>query len=287
MADAVWYYSQGDKQQGPVTAAQLKQLAASGQIKAVDLVWKDGMEDWAPAAQVEGLFPKPGDAPVPAPASPPSGGAPAIQTRPATPGRWSSSSANPPGGKSPLAIFEVLRYTRPVAQPLLLVGLFFVLVSKGCDSISQRSIAAAQANKSLAEFEFNDKFDRDLARLNEELAEARRNDSSKVADIQKEIDELNQDRQEQRQKLERGAWRDLEYKARTAQLNYAYWAYWREVLFVFGTLLLAFGLLACGFTGQGAEKWVCLIILAIIIYSIYLGMASGNVLGDMLLRRGN
>src|SRR4051812_34881498 len=57
-----WYYSQGGQQVGPVTSEQLKGLAASGQITPADLVWKDGMPEWTPAARVKGLF---AAAPVP------------------------------------------------------------------------------------------------------------------------------------------------------------------------------------------------------------------------------
>jgi hypothetical protein len=51
-----WHYSSNGQQLGPVNSAQLKQLAASGQLQASDMVWKDGMADWAPASRIKGLF---------------------------------------------------------------------------------------------------------------------------------------------------------------------------------------------------------------------------------------
>jgi hypothetical protein len=51
-----WHYSSNGQQLGPVTSAQLKQLAGSGQLQASDMVWKDGMADWAPASRIKGLF---------------------------------------------------------------------------------------------------------------------------------------------------------------------------------------------------------------------------------------
>ena len=51
-----WYYSVDGDRQGPVSAADLKKLADAGTLKAADLVWKDGMTDWAPAKSVKGLF---------------------------------------------------------------------------------------------------------------------------------------------------------------------------------------------------------------------------------------
>ena len=51
-----WYYSVDGDRQGPVSAADLKKLAEAGSLKATDLVWKDGMADWAQAKTVKGLF---------------------------------------------------------------------------------------------------------------------------------------------------------------------------------------------------------------------------------------
>lgn len=53
-----WYFSKGDQKQGPVATEQLKELAASGAITPADLVWKDGMAQWAKAGSVKGLFPE-------------------------------------------------------------------------------------------------------------------------------------------------------------------------------------------------------------------------------------
>ena len=53
-----WHYTlNGQPTAVPVNAAQLKQLAVSGQLKPTDLVWQDGMLEWAPASSVKGLFP--------------------------------------------------------------------------------------------------------------------------------------------------------------------------------------------------------------------------------------
>jgi TM2 domain-containing membrane protein YozV len=51
-----WYYSVDGDRQGPVAAAELKKLADAGTLKPTDLVWKDGMADWAPAKSIKGLF---------------------------------------------------------------------------------------------------------------------------------------------------------------------------------------------------------------------------------------
>jgi hypothetical protein len=58
MAITEWHYTiNGQPAAVPVNAAQLKQLAESGQLKPTDLVWQDGMLEWSPAGSIKGLFP--------------------------------------------------------------------------------------------------------------------------------------------------------------------------------------------------------------------------------------
>lgn len=59
----LWYFTSEGKQMEPVTAAELKQLASSGYLKANDLVWKEGMSAWAKASTLKGLFPEGAAAP--------------------------------------------------------------------------------------------------------------------------------------------------------------------------------------------------------------------------------
>jgi TM2 domain-containing membrane protein YozV len=64
-----WFYAVDGDRQGPVSAAELKKLADAGNLKAGDLVWKEGMADWAPAKSIKGLFTAaatPATAPAPA-----------------------------------------------------------------------------------------------------------------------------------------------------------------------------------------------------------------------------
>lgn len=52
-----WYYATGGQQQGPVDAEVLRQLMAMGQLQPADLVWRQGMENWQPAASIPDLIP--------------------------------------------------------------------------------------------------------------------------------------------------------------------------------------------------------------------------------------
>lgn len=53
---AQWYYTKGEERQGPVSSEELKSLAQSGALAPEDLVWKEGMDEWRPAASLKGLF---------------------------------------------------------------------------------------------------------------------------------------------------------------------------------------------------------------------------------------
>jgi uncharacterized RDD family membrane protein YckC len=66
MANGEWYYAAGGQQQGPVPLESLKQMLSSGQVQPGDLVWSQGMPNWAAANTVPGLV----DAAAPAAAAP-------------------------------------------------------------------------------------------------------------------------------------------------------------------------------------------------------------------------
>jgi hypothetical protein len=49
---AEWYYSHDGQRHGPVSFDELKPLVVSGQLLSTDLVWKQGMPNWALANTV-------------------------------------------------------------------------------------------------------------------------------------------------------------------------------------------------------------------------------------------
>ncbi|HTM55301.1 MAG TPA: DUF4339 domain-containing protein [Pirellulales bacterium] len=69
MAETQWYYARNDQQYGPVSAADLKQLAEAGQLSPNDLLWREGMDAWTTAVNLRGLFAEdaatPGSRPAP------------------------------------------------------------------------------------------------------------------------------------------------------------------------------------------------------------------------------
>jgi hypothetical protein len=52
-----WYVMQGDQQLGPYTGEQLVAYATEGNIARESLIWAEGLENWMPAGEVEGVFP--------------------------------------------------------------------------------------------------------------------------------------------------------------------------------------------------------------------------------------
>jgi hypothetical protein len=51
-----WHYGRGADITGPVSGAELSDLATSGRLRPTDTVWEDGVEAGVPAGQVEYLF---------------------------------------------------------------------------------------------------------------------------------------------------------------------------------------------------------------------------------------
>lgn len=94
--DQQWYYSQNGQKHGPISSAELKQLAAAGKLQPTDLIWKEGMAKWAAARSVKGLFPA--EAP----------------STPAAPAAATASKAAP--GSAPARVEEVVE-AQPAASP--------------------------------------------------------------------------------------------------------------------------------------------------------------------------
>lgn len=259
MSDAVWYYAQNDDEKGPVTPAQLKTLAKSGVLKPDDLVWKDGMEDWTPAVEIRGLIAAgsgsssadaamrpPGTASTTTPNPTSVTGSQPMTPVPMKPpqkpeGRWSDSP--PPSANDSTANLKTsrplsktdssgpLQYSRWIGLGLTLFGLLIALTARGCDSISSRYMTALSEN----------------VESTESLA-------TPIGDT-----------------TSAGKAKELREDFIQKQASSSMWGVWRQSAFLFGSLLLSAGLLAVGVTGQGAERWMGFVMLALIILSLYIG----------------
>jgi hypothetical protein len=54
---ADWYMTRQGKKYGPFTEEKLRELASTNRLLPNDLVWKQGMAQWATAGTVQSLFP--------------------------------------------------------------------------------------------------------------------------------------------------------------------------------------------------------------------------------------
>lgn len=62
-----WYFTREGARLGPVTLAELRAKVGDGTLNPrLDLVWTQGMADWKPAGEIDGLFERP---PLPPPIS--------------------------------------------------------------------------------------------------------------------------------------------------------------------------------------------------------------------------
>jgi hypothetical protein len=186
-------------------------------------------------------MPQPGGPPAPptptAPGAPPGFGAPPE-------GAFTDISAGmgAPGGvnvRRPSSFDLQTTANWFVGKPLLFLGLVLVLFGRGCDAIGMRSVGRTKA----------------------QFQEA-------VLD-EKKKSEGKDKKEPSEQDLKR--LKDLGDTADRAMLYHAMWSYWYVWVFVFGTLLLMTGLLLVAFFGQGPERWVAYIIIAIVSFSIYVG----------------
>lgn len=105
---AGWYYIEQGQQCGPLTDDELRERVAAGTLRPEDYVWTEGMADWVPASQIQGLQ-WPGSATPPPP--PP-------QHRPAPEfGGTPTGDLNlPRGGLSPVSAQEIERATSAPAN---------------------------------------------------------------------------------------------------------------------------------------------------------------------------
>lgn len=269
MSDPIWYYARGDSEQGPISTAQIKALAAAGALRREDLVWKEGMENWLPARDVDELFPTK--------KKEPSSGKkePTFRTEDGD----NSTSPQParPSSPRPHAAVEldVPQMTRWVGRALVILGMLIVLMSRGCDSLGLRRVARLQAIADSSEAEFQRQWQREKAKLEDEQLALNTKSSRSQADRQRlqklseEITDLDNSKRDEQLRLQRGTWQSQKDRATTADAENRMWSYWRRTGFLFGTMALALGLLAVTSTSEGPERWISLVMLAVLLYSVY------------------
>lgn len=129
-----WFYSKNGTQLGPVSEQELSDKARSGEVSASDLVWKEGMSDWKPLAQVPEFGGVATQVPAPVAASP-SGNASMAQ-----PAAYTSSQAHP---NIPNYLWQSIVATVLCCMPFGVVAIVFA--AKVDSLVARGDLAGAQA----------------------------------------------------------------------------------------------------------------------------------------------
>ena len=185
-----------------------------------------------------------------------------------------------------------------LGKPLLFFGLILAVFGRGCDATGMRSVARANANYSQQRVLFELDWEAKMSPIDGKIQKKRKEASDlqqvmfkqkqeeaeanrkKMDEINKDLESLNKDRSklEGDRTLARidatDKWRPYREAALKAESGHSMWAYFNEIAFILGTLALIVGLLTIGFTGEGAERWIAYIMIAIVTFSIYVGGAA-------------
>jgi len=85
---------------------------------------------------------------------------------------------------------------------------------------------------------------------------------------------LSGDRAQAEQSRQVGLWQDLEDQRINALARHGMRLYWYEFWFWIGAAGLAVGLFAVGINGRGAQRWVCLTLLALLVLMVFGGQVG-------------
>jgi len=190
---------------------------------------------------------------------------------PASPNRaehWKTS----PGLASDLGRLSLL-----AGRPMVAIGLVLVLLSKGCDTVSHRGVDRADAIAKKAIEQFDDAAKGKELVIQREIdeittrGEVKPEEQKKIDELKKRLSDFAASSAKERKAKVAGEWRELEFAAHTAGTDYKINSYWHELFFVFAAIVLSLGLLVVSWGAEGAERWITLMMLAIITFSLFVG----------------
>lgn len=259
----MWYYAQDDNQHGPIAETELRSLIEQGKLSAKDLIWREGMEDWRPARELDQIGSGSGSGSTAAP--PPQ---PARESRAARAGQQLGKAAT-----ATAAWTQSLRQ-RLQGGSIILLGLLLVLLARGCESISERGVARSKARAKLAVADFESYYASRRAAL-ETQRKALQEDGGRFQDltaVENRITELDEQEAKEKDKLQDGRWLRLDEAAKTAQDRHDAASYWRQWLLLAGAAVLTFSL--CGVLVSDADapqRWLAVVLLAILLWSLLVG----------------
>ena len=133
----------------------------------------------------------------------------------------------------------------------------------------------AEAKASVVQAQFEDPWNKQRGDLERKIAALQDkespapDDTKELQDMRNSLRELEKSRQKALRTFEGTTLQDAKIAARDAAANYQMGAYWDEMFFVAGAVILAVGLLMVSSVAQGAERWVALSMIVIITFSLF------------------
>ncbi len=162
---------------------------------------------------------------------------------------------------------------------MLAAGLILVLLARGCDLLAKRGVDSVTAQAKVAQVQFDDPWAKQISEIERKIATLEEKetptpaDTKEIQDARTSLRDVEKAKQKALRAFQATTLRDVTVAARDAESAYLISAYWREMLFVFGAIVLALGLLLVSWVAEGAERWVSLTMLAIITVSLFIGSA--------------
>lgn len=269
----MWYYAKDDNQHGPVDEHQLRQLVERGELQGDDLIWREGMEDWRPASELDQIAEgdvQGGQPPRPSPGSGDGESAGPRSTPPAPPPKPSLGERLAPAVSAAGSWTRGWR-TRLAGKSGVLAGLLLVLLARGCESVSQHNVVRREALATLARSDFEAEYAALEAKLEARIDTLQEEGGrlEDLAEVENELTEVRQRRQTEQERLAATRWRKLREQADSAEARHHAASYWRQWLLLLGTAVLAASLTTVLATARDpAHRWLAVVLLAIVLWSL-------------------
>ncbi len=210
------------------------------------------------------------DSPPPPQPAPPAAAPPPPSQPPAQAPSQTPPPSRPPAPASAPWSVPLVNQVHLVSHGLLIIGLLLAITARGCETIAAKNVLRMQGQADLDQRLFDEERESSLLEIQRRLDDPKISNALRTQ-LEKDLADKQADFDKRRKELQNGAWRETANAATRAAGENRAGSYWREILFVAGSILLAFGLGATALIGQGAERWVSCGLLAIIVFSLYVG----------------
>ena len=254
-------------------------LAEKRKITPDDLVWCDGMEKWVPARTIRGMFPEDDDAGLltdmfDQAEIPKEESDPVLETPPDLDQvNYFNQPATP---AIQLGEIYSLKWFLTHSRSILVGSFLLILFSKGCELAGERQVQRQQSLYELSMASFEDRYSKKLAPLGSRIVELQNkapltvDEAERLQRFRIARNDIENQKAAEMANLENGEWSDMRVAATSNRTDFAFWSYYRQLFILFCTVFLSAALFARFFTGARIEKWLAVVLLAIVASSIFI-----------------